>query len=213
MKRNAIVLAIVILAVTFMLWMGRRMAGPPQPGGLTGKGLVGEVRGQQAPDFELKALDGRTIRLSDYRGKAVVLNFWATYCGPCKIEMPWFDELQKQYADQGLVVIGAAMDDSQDDVKKFVQEIDVHYTIVMGREAVADAYGGVQFLPGTFYIDRNGKIVERVFGLAGHGDIEENIKRSLAQGAAPVNAATPAPEASKPQEAKSQETIPQESKP
>ncbi|MGH9649471.1 MAG: TlpA family protein disulfide reductase [Terriglobales bacterium] len=197
MKRNALVLAIVILAVTFMLWMGRRMAGPPRPGGVKGNALVGEVRGQQAPDFELRSIDGRTIHLSDYRGKAVVLNFWATYCGPCKIEMPWFEELQKQYESQGLVVLGVALDDSQEDVEKFVKEIGVHYTIVMGREAVADAYGGVQFLPGTFYIDRSGKIVERVFGLAGHGDIEANIKRSLAQGAAPVNAATPAPEASK----------------
>jgi peroxiredoxin len=196
-KRNAVVLAIVILAVTFMLWMGRRMAGPPRPGGVIGKGLVGDVRGQQAPDFQLKALDGRTIRLSDYRGKAVVLNFWATYCGPCKIEMPWFEELQKQYTAQGLVIIGVAQDDSQDDVEKFVKEMGVTYTIVMGREAVADAYGGIQFLPGTFYIDRNGRIVEGVFGLKGHGEIEDNIKRALAQGAAPVNAANPAPEASK----------------
>lgn len=202
MKRNAVVLAIVILAVSFMLFMGRRMAGPPRPAVVTGTGLVGDVRGQLAPDFELKALDGRTIRLSDYRGKAVLLNFWATYCGPCKIEMPWIDELQKQYAAQGLVVIGVAQDESQEDVDKFIKEMGVHYTIVMGREAVADAYGGVQFLPGTFYIDRNGRIVDRVFGLAGHGDIEANIKRSLGQAAAPVNAATPAPEASKPQEAK-----------
>ena len=204
MKRNAVVLAIVILAVTFMLFMGRRMAGPRQPGGVKGNALVGEVRGQQAPDFELHSIDGRTIRLSDYRGKAVVLNFWATYCGPCKIEMPWFEELQKQYATQGLVVIGAAMDDSQDDVQKFVEEMGVHYTIVMGREAVADAYGGVQFLPGTFYIDRNGKIVDRVFGLAGHSDIEGNIKRSLGPGAAPVNAAPPAPEASKSEASKTE---------
>jgi peroxiredoxin len=197
-KRNAIVLAIVILAVTFMLYMGRRMAGPPRPGGVVkGSALIGEVRGQQAPDFELHSIDGRTIRLSDYRGKAVLLNFWATYCGPCKIEMPWFEELNKQYEPQGLVIIGVALDESQDDVEKFVQQMGVHYTIVMGREAVADAYGGIQFLPGTFYIDRNGKIVERVFGLAGHGDIEQNIKRSLAQGAGPVNAAPPAPGASK----------------
>ena len=80
MKRNAIVLAIVILAVALMLFLGRRMAGPPRSGGVKGDALVGEVRGQQAPDFELRSLDGRTIHLSDYRGKAVVLNFWATWC-------------------------------------------------------------------------------------------------------------------------------------
>jgi cytochrome c biogenesis protein CcmG/thiol:disulfide interchange protein DsbE len=202
-KRNAVVLAIVILAVTFMLYMGRRMAGPPRQGGVTGGALVGEFRGQQAPDFELKALDGSTIRLSDYRGKAVVLNFWATWCGPCKVEMPWFEEFQKQYGPQGLVVLGVAMDDSQEDVQKFIQEMGVHYTIVMGRNAVADAYG-VQAFPGTFYIGRDGRVVEWVTGLAGHGEIEANIKRSLGEGAAPVNAATPAPPASKPQEAKPQ---------
>ena len=197
MKRNAAVLAIVILAVTFMMFMRRRMAGPARPGAVKGNALVGEVRGQIAPDFELKALDGRTIHLSDYLGKAVVLNFWATYCGPCKIVMPWFEHFQKEYESQGLMVLGVAQDDSQEDVERFVKEMGVHYTIVMGRESVDDAYGGIQFLPGTFYIDRNGRIVERVFGLAGHGDIEENIQRSLGQGATPANAATPAPEASK----------------
>src|ERR1700692_1154101 len=79
-----------------------------------------------APDFSLQSLDGTSMRLSDFRGKAVLLNFWATWCGPCKIEMPWFIELQKQYQAQGLQIVGVAMDDSsKEDIAKFAQEMGV----------------------------------------------------------------------------------------
>ena len=75
------------------------------------------MKGKPAPDFELKSLEGKTVRLSDYHGKAVLLNFWATYCGPCKVEMPWLVELQKQYGPEGLQIVGVAMDDaSQEDI-------------------------------------------------------------------------------------------------
>src|SRR5262245_45090021 len=75
--------------------------------------LQGNFIGKMAPDFELDTLDGKKVKLSDYRGKAVLLNFWATWCGPCKIEMPWFVDLQKQYKDQGLEIVGVAMEDTK----------------------------------------------------------------------------------------------------
>jgi len=163
-----------------MLYAGRAVSG--QPGALgpaATERISGDPRGVAAPDFALAALDGRTVRLSDFRGKGVVLNFWATWCGPCKIEMPWLTELQQQYAAQGLVVIGVAMDDEPDKVARFVKDVGADYTILMGKESVGDAYGGVQFLPGTFYIDREGRIVERVFGLVSRSEIEENARRAL----------------------------------
>ncbi|MGH9510392.1 MAG: TlpA family protein disulfide reductase [Terriglobales bacterium] len=190
MNRNALVLIVVALAVGLMLYTGSRMqsssAGPATPGRLSGQ----NVRGLTAPDFELKRLDGSTLKLSSLRGKAVVLNFWATWCGPCKIEMPWLTEFQKQYGPQGVEVIGIAMDDQTEKVGEFVKDVGADYTIVLGNEAVGDAYGGVQLLPATFYIDRDGKVVDRVFGLVSRSEIEDNIKLSLG---APVTA--PAAEA------------------
>jgi peroxiredoxin len=136
-----------------------------------------------APDFDLKSLDGKTVRLSDFRGKAVLLNFWATWCQPCKIEMPWFVELQKQYGPQGLQVIGIAMDDaSEQDIAKFAKDMGVNYPILIGKEATGEAYGGVPYLPLTFFIDRSGKVTDKVPGLHSRSDIEDNVKKALSRG-------------------------------
>jgi peroxiredoxin len=186
-KRNAIVIVVVVAAVALMLFAGVRMARPKA--GTVKPKAVGK-NGSVAPDFELRSLDGKQVRLSDYRGKAVLLNFWATWCAPCKIEMPWFVDLQKQYAPQGLQVIGVAMDDSGDEaIGKFAKEMGVNYPVLIGKEAVGDAYGGVEFLPTTFIIDRQGKVVDRVFGLVGRSEFEDNVKKALGPGASPTQAA------------------------
>src|ERR1700684_3677746 len=133
-----------------------------------------------APDFSLEALDGKTMRLSDFRGKAVLLNFWATWCGPCKIEMPWFVDLQNQYRSQGFQIVGVAMDDgSKEDIAKFAKDMGVNYPILIGKDSVGDAYGGVPALPESFLISRDGKIVDKIIGLRGKADIEEAIKKTL----------------------------------
>jgi len=173
-KRTEMVLAAVVVAVSLMLFAARFVARQP---------TQGNMHGTTAPDFALQALEGRTVKLSDYRGKAVLLNFWATWCQPCKIEMSWFTELDKQYGPQGLVIIGVTMDDaSPEEISTFAKKVGVHYTIVLGKEKTGEDFGGVPFLPATFYIDRDGKIVERVFGLKSRSEIEDNIKRALAQG-------------------------------
>jgi peroxiredoxin len=178
-KRDPVVIIVVAMVVTVMLVFGFQMARR------TGRGVsaVPSIKGQTAPDFTLESLDGKTVHLSDFRGKGVLLNFWATWCQPCKIEMPWFAELQKQYGPQGLQIVGIAMDDaSPKEIGEFAHDLGVNYPILVGKEAVGDAYGGVQFLPATFYIGRDGKVVDKVFGLKGRGEIEENIKKALAGG-------------------------------
>jgi peroxiredoxin len=186
LKRNAIIILAVVAAVTLMLFAGVRMS--RRRAGVTKLNPAGKSGGV-APDFELKSLDGKQVRLSDYRGKAVLLNFWATWCAPCKIEMPWFVDLQKQYASQGLQVIGVAMDDSgEETIAKFAQQMGVNYPVLIGKEAVGDAYGGVEFLPTTFVIDRQGRIVDRVFGLVGRSEFEDNIKKALGPGASAAQA-------------------------
>jgi peroxiredoxin len=182
-KRDPVVIIVVAMVVTAMLVFGFQMARRSPRGGSPDTGP--SMKGQTAPDFALESLDGKTVHLSDFRGKGVLLNFWATWCQPCKIEMPWFAELQKQYGPQGLQIVGVAMDDaSPKEIGEFAHDLGVNYPILVGKEAVGDAYGGVQFLPATFYIGRDGRVVDKVFGLKGRGEIEENIKKALAKGQA-----------------------------
>ncbi len=136
-----------------------------------------------APDFALKDADGKTVRLSDYRGKVVVLDFWATWCGPCKIEIPWFVEFQRQHKDQGFEVIGVSMDDDGwEAVKPFAQKLGINYRVVLGNDDAAQAYGGIDALPTTFLIDREGKIAATHVGVASKSDFENGIEELL-QGA------------------------------
>ena len=185
MNRNTTVLVVVIFVVASMLLAGhfisQRHAAAPLGAALTSA----DPAGRAAPDFELKSIDGKSYKLADLRGKAVLLNFWATWCPPCKIEIPWFIELQKQYANQGLIVVGVAMDDDtnkQKVVKDFADQMKIDYPILLGTDQVADQYGGVDALPTTFFIGRDGKIVRRVMGLAGHSEFEEAIQAALKEG-------------------------------
>jgi len=174
-KRDPVVILIVAMAVSLMLVLAFNIVrhAPRKASSI-------QLKNGEAPDFSLQSLDGRTVRLSDFRGKAVVLNFWATWCAPCKVEMPWFVELQKQYGPDGLQFLGVAMDDvSPREIAGFAHDLGVNYPILLGKEAVGDAYGGVQFLPETFYINRDGKLVDRAFGLRGRGEIEGNVKKIL----------------------------------
>jgi thiol-disulfide isomerase/thioredoxin len=175
LKRNPLTLVAVAFVVALMLYIGyhhARPAGPSFAPHLTTASL--------APDFTLQSLDDKPVRLSDLRGKAVLLNFWATWCGPCKIEMPWFVELQNQYASQGLQIVGVAMDDaSKEDIAKFAKDMGVNYPILIGKESVSDEYGGVPALPESFLIGRDGKIVDKILGLRGKAEIEDSIKKAL----------------------------------
>ena len=180
-NRNTWVWIVVVLVIAVMLVSAPYLAN--RAGLVKSRGERSDVNGKAAPEFSLESLQGKTVRLSDYHGKAVLLNFWATWCQPCKIEMPWFEDLQKQYGPQGLQVVGIAMDDaSKEDIAKFVKQMGVNYPILLGKESVGDAYGGVQFLPSTFFIDREGKIVDHIFGLKSRSEIEDEIKQSLGGG-------------------------------
>jgi thiol-disulfide isomerase/thioredoxin len=181
MKRNPLILFFVAAIVAAMLFAGVRAARKNRADGAPGGQLMGRV----APDFELPSLDGKNIKLSDLRGKAVLLNFWATYCGPCKIEMPWFVELQKEYGPQGFQIVGVAMDDaSTEEIAKFAKAMNVNYPILLGKESVGESYGGVNVLPTTFFLDRDGKLIAREFGLQSRSVFVDHIKKSMSRGQA-----------------------------
>ena len=175
MKRSPLVPIVVAFVVALMLYVGYHQARR------SGASLTTHLKvSGPAPDFSLESLDGKATRLSDFRGKAVLLNFWATWCGPCKIEMPWFVDFQKQYGSQGLQIVGIAMDDaSKEDIGKFAKDMGVNYPILIGKEAVGDQYGGVPALPETFVIARDGNIVDKLIGLRGKAEIEDAIKAAL----------------------------------
>lgn len=146
---------------------------------------VAPANGAIAPDFTLKRVGahGKAMSLSSLKGKAVLLNFWATWCEPCKIEMPWLVELQKKYGPQGLQVVGVAMDDAGvKAISAFARKMGVNYPILQGTEAVADLYGGLDGLPTTFFLDRSGKVVDQALGLESESLIEDSIKKSLGNG-------------------------------
>jgi peroxiredoxin len=139
--------------------------------------------GMAAPKFKLKSLDGRTVRLSDFKGKPLLLNFWATWCGPCRAEIPWLVELAKKHREEGLEIVGISMDEGEKGrakVAPFVQERNVSYTILFGDETVAAAYDGLPILPQTFFIDRDGKIVGTVSGFKGKDSLEQGALAAIA---------------------------------
>jgi cytochrome c biogenesis protein CcmG/thiol:disulfide interchange protein DsbE len=172
---------LLVVLVAAMFFAGRYLANRSQGGAARSVSIGGDAKGQLAPGFELKDLAGKNVQLSDYHGKVVLLNFWATWCPPCKEEMPWFVDLQRRYEAQGLQVIGVAMDDSdQKTIEAFTKRLGVNYPVLLGKESTARAYGDVQFLPDTFYIGRDGKIVSHVQGLINRKEIEEEVKNALA---------------------------------
>ncbi|HKT52672.1 MAG TPA: TlpA disulfide reductase family protein [Candidatus Angelobacter sp.] len=197
MNRSLIFVVFIVLVITGFLFLGKRMSKDGQTQTSAKQGAAssapdfhptqsaGPGTGSLAPDFDLKVLDGngKTMKLSSLRGKAVILDFWATYCGPCKIEMPWFVELQNKYGKDGLQIVGVAVDDAGEKaISEFTHKMGINYPILIGTEKVADLYGGLDGLPTTFFIDRSGKIIDRQLGLISESVIVDNIKKGLASG-------------------------------
>jgi thiol-disulfide isomerase/thioredoxin len=138
----------------------------------------GESPDRIAPDFRLESLGGGTVKLSDLRGKAVLLSFWATWCAPCRVETPWLVELDRKYRSQGLEIVAIALDaTSKDEIARYAKEQSIGYTILFGTSTVADAYGGVELLPQTFFISRQGTIVKSYAGAGDRGELERDVQR------------------------------------
>jgi len=151
-----------------------------------------------APEFALKDADGKTVHISDYKGKVVLLDFFATWCGPCKIEIPWFMEMERKNRDRGFAVLGISMDDEGwEVVKPFLADLGVNYRVVIGNDETAGKYGGVDALPTTFLIDREGRIAAVHVGLTSRKDFEDGIQQLLQDSTTPVtlnNDSRPRPE-------------------
>ena len=136
--------------------------------------------GRRAPEFARRDLTGHTLDLARLHGKVVLLNFWATWCAPCQIEMPMFARWQEQYGPQQLAVIGISMDDDSEPVRRMIHAQRIVYPIAMGDATLGQRYGGVLGLPLTFLIDRNGIVRAKFQGETDPGKIETSLRNLLA---------------------------------
>lgn len=135
---------------------------------------------KKAPDFSLKTSSGKTIVLSKLKGKTVVVNFWATWCGPCRAEIPGFMEVYEKYKSKGLEIVGISLDEGGwSDVGPFVKQLNIPYPVVLGNSKVAEQYGNIDAIPTTFIVDKDGHIVSRHIGYMKKEDFETTIKPYL----------------------------------
>jgi peroxiredoxin len=142
--------------------------------------IKAESERKPAPEFNLTDANGASVKLADYKGKVVLLNFWATWCGPCKVEIPWFMEFEQQYKDRDFAVLGVSFDDDGwKSVKPYVEQHKINYRIMIGSDELGQLYGNVDALPTSFIIDREGRIAARHEGLVDKQDYQNEILKLL----------------------------------
>jgi len=212
-KRNVLVVVIVLFVLGLLSlagwanWQNRKQEAARQqalqnqavlvadngPGQGGVAHMVSPLVGKPAPAFTLTNLKGKKVSLADYKGKAVQINFWATWCAPCKLETPWLVELEKQYAPQGFEILGVSVDDlDKDDPKllekdiagivKGAQDLHIDYPVLIDGDSIGKPYGDVDVFPTSYFVDRSGKIVAASFGLTSKDDLEGNIRKALGEG-------------------------------
>jgi cytochrome c biogenesis protein CcmG/thiol:disulfide interchange protein DsbE len=206
-KRNTLVISIVLFILAIFAWAGwanweyrqqaaERMLASVAQGQLVPDAAGGEsqyispLKGKPAPEFALEDLSGKKVSLASYKGKTVLINFWATWCSPCKIETPWLIDLRNQYAAKGFEVLGVSTDDiDRDDKQKLsdekkeiahsVEQMHIPYPVLIDGATLSTPYGGLDEMPTSFFVDRNGTVVASQMGLTSKDDIEANIKKAL----------------------------------
>jgi cytochrome c biogenesis protein CcmG/thiol:disulfide interchange protein DsbE len=141
----------------------------------SGQGLTGG-----APDFTLPAVDGSMVSMSDYRGKVILVDFWATWCPPCQEMIPVLSKLHKRYSDKGLVILGVSLDrDGLEALGVYVHENMIPYKVVMGDTRIGNAFGGVSSIPTLYIVDRDGRLVRKLAGYHSYRQLEEQVKKYL----------------------------------
>ena len=206
MKRNTLVITAVLFILAAFAWSGwanwefrtqaaeRLRASAPQGELVVDAAGTAQYNspllGKPAPPFTLEDLSGKKHSLSDYKGRALAINFWATWCAPCKIETPWLIDLRSRYAPQGFEVLAISADDidrkdprkfsdEKQEIARFVQKMQMPYPVLIDGDSVADSYGDLDALPTTFFLDRNGVVVAAQMGLTTKDALEKNIRKAL----------------------------------
>jgi cytochrome c biogenesis protein CcmG/thiol:disulfide interchange protein DsbE len=205
LKRNTLVFtAVLLILAAFALagwasWKYRKQAAQrlsaaqadlaSAPAGAAPQ-YVSPLQGKPAPAFTLEDLNGKKVSLADYKGKALLLDFWATWCSPCRIETPWLIDLRNQYAAQGFEVLAISADDldrrdparlsaEKREIARFVERMHMPYPVLFDADSISQPYGGLDSLPTSFFVDRNGIVVAAEMGLTSKDEIEANIRKAL----------------------------------
>jgi len=169
-SKRILIYGIVALCLLGLYVAGRRTAQKPRP----------TASGNAAPEFSVTDIDGKKLSLSDYRGKVILLDFWATWCTPCRAEIPHFVEMQQKYGPQGFQVVGISMDDDAKPVKEFYRQFNMNYPVAVGDDKLAQSFGGVLGLPVNFIIDREGRIHAKYLGATDVSVIDKAVSALLA---------------------------------
>ena len=212
MKRNTIVIGITLLILATFAWAGwanweyRKQAAeravaaasrgelvPAAPGDVPQE--ISPLMGKPAPDFTLEDLRGDKVSLSSFKGKPLLINFWATWCGPCKIETPWLVELQNEFGPKGFEIVGISTegddlkpDDKEgwahdkDAIAKFVTQYHMQYPVLINGDSLATEYGGLDAMPTSVYVDRTGKVVAVQLGISSKDDMVANVNTAIGSG-------------------------------
>ena len=144
------------------------------------RGDTGEDLSKGAPDFRLPAVDGSMVSMSDYSGKVILVDFWATWCPPCNDMIPILSKLHKQYSDKGLVILGISLDqEGLGALGTFVYENMIPYKVVMGDNRISNSFGGVSTIPTLYMVDRDGRLVRKLTGFHNYAQLEEQVKKYL----------------------------------
>jgi thiol-disulfide isomerase/thioredoxin len=184
-KSSLVIIAVVaVIAATYLADRATR-----QPKNSIAKVTLSSAAVKPAPDLTLRDLDGKSLSLAQYKGKVVLINFWATWCEPCQVEIPWLIEMQQKYADKGFTVLGVAMDEEGASVvtpwvnkERFDvngSKSQMNYPIVIGDDAAADKFGGLLGYPTSVLISRDGKIIKRITGIISYDEISKSIESQL----------------------------------
>lgn len=164
--------AVALLTVPWMM-RGPRASAPATTSASGGTGEAAQL------DLTVKDMNGASVRLADYRGKVIVLNFWATWCGPCQLEIPELVETYAHYKDQGVVVLGISIDDSAETLRAYAPQKNINYPVLLMQDDVDEAYGPIFGVPVTFFIGRDGTISRKHFGPVTKAQVEREIKALL----------------------------------
>ena len=169
--KRIVIWLIVLLCLVGLYVFSRHRTPQPKPA----------ASGNLAPDFTVTDLDGRKLTLSDFKGKVVLLNFWATWCAPCRTEIPHFVEMQNKYGPQGFQVIGISMDDNAKPVREFYQQYQLNYPVAVGDDKLAERFGGILGLPVNFILDREGRVHAKHLGATDVSVFDDEVSELLAK--------------------------------
>lgn len=179
--KNLVTTVIVLIIVAIFFIVNNTRSEPdhgPYPPYYNAQKVSQETSaGKPAPDFELSSTEGKQVKLSDFKNKIVIVDFWATWCGPCRESIPDLVELRKTYKNKGLEIIGVSLDDEStvENVKPFIKNLGINYTVVYGNSKIVQDYGNISGIPTLFIIDQKGNIVTSHVGLVPKKQLENEI--------------------------------------